>query len=76
MPIDTDTRILPSYWASALINGDRSGLTDDEEQELNDFLDSEPTLMECVDCGEEYFARHNDAGTLAGMVAEFTFFTK
>ena len=31
MAIETDTITLPSYWASALVNGDYSGLSDDSE---------------------------------------------
>lgn len=72
--MNTDTRILPAHWACPLIYGDYSGLSDDEAQEIDDFLASEPTLAECLDVGEDtYFARRNDAGTLAGDVAEFTF---
>lgn len=71
----TTTRILPTHWACPLINGDYSGLSDDEAQELDDYLASEPTLAECIDVGEEHwFSHRNDAGTLAGDVAEYTFF--
>lgn len=29
---------LPAYWACALINGDYTGLSDEEEKEINNFL--------------------------------------
>lgn len=29
---------LPAYWACALINGDYTGLSDEEEMEINNFL--------------------------------------
>ena len=30
---------LPIYWACALINGDYTGLSDEEEREINNFLE-------------------------------------
>lgn len=33
---------LPAHWASALINGDESGLEDDEVAELNEYLEGHP----------------------------------
>ena len=73
--MNTDTRILPAHWACPLINGDYSGLDVGEEHDVDDFIDSEPTLRECLAVGEVYFARRNDANNLAGDVAEFTFAT-
>lgn len=48
---------LPAYWASALINGDYSGLTDAEEIQVNEFLASiEPDVLgPCLDCSDEPF---------------------
>ena len=43
---------LPSHWASALVNGDFSGLSDVEEKEINDFLTENPHLGPCFDCGD------------------------
>jgi hypothetical protein len=67
--------VLPSYWASYLINGDHSGLSDDEKQAVDNFLGREDMRsLSCVSCGEEsYFANSNDAGTLAGDVMEYSF---
>ena len=64
---------LPAYWASALINGDFSGLEDSEEKEINDFIAGE-NLGSCLDCTTDpEFKRTNDAGTLAGDCLDFTF---
>lgn len=40
---------LPVYWACALINGDYTGLSDEEEREINNFLEQ----------AEGYLARKN-----------------
>jgi hypothetical protein len=39
MKIETDTVTLPSYWASALINGDYSGLNDNESSRCDAAVD-------------------------------------
>ncbi len=53
---------LPAHWAPALINADRSGLSLDEEQDLNDFIrDEHPGY--CIGCSEEpYFGRYGGLG--------------
>ena len=50
--IQTISVKLPAYWASALVNGDFSGLSDVEEKEINDFLTENPHLGPCFSCGE------------------------
>lgn len=66
-----DVYILPSWWASYLINSDASGLEDSELAEIDDFCKG---LGPCVDVSEEpYFSWHNDANAMGGDVAEFTF---
>jgi hypothetical protein len=68
------TYILPSHFASALINDDNSGLEDDEINELNEWLDNfKPGV--CIGTTEEdpYFSRYNDLNDLAGDVYEFNF---
>ena len=37
--IQTHSLHLPDFWASALINGDYSGLEPEDEKELNDFIE-------------------------------------
>jgi hypothetical protein len=64
---------LPSHWASALINDDRTGLSDQDERELDEWLGM-AKRGHCVGCSDDpQFKRSNDAGTLACEVLEFTF---
>lgn len=62
---------LPAYWASALINGDYSGLDSAETKQLNEWLESEgyPRFVSCSD--ESYFSHSNDATDLGGDVLRF-----
>lgn len=63
--MNIETYKLPAYWASALINGDYSGLNDAEEKQINNWLDShkkEGCRMWCLDCGEE-----SEFSTFKGM---------
>lgn len=65
--------LLPIYWASALINDDYSGLTDEEIEVIKKFLDNTQGYPVDVDFQTEGFYAYNDAGTLAGDCAVFTF---
>jgi hypothetical protein len=71
----TVTYILPAYWASALVNDDYSGLEELDHQEIEKFLFAHKgDIGTCVGVSEDqYFSHTNDAHTLAGDVAEFTF---
>jgi hypothetical protein len=40
MKMDTYEYIVADHWGSAIINGDYSGLSDDEEIQLNEWLDA------------------------------------
>jgi len=64
---------LPAYYASYLINCDPSGLTDDEQAEIDKFiLDSDVGL--CVGCSDDsWFAHSNDMSNLGADVCEFYF---
>lgn len=77
----TYTLMLPSHWAVALINGDESGMDDEDCAALNTFVDDMVRTYgscHCVDVSEDtQFMRWHDAatyGVLASEVAEFTFF--
>ena len=71
--IKTDTYTLPAYWAPALINGDYSGLTDEEAAEIDQWLTDQPEGW-AVDVSEEtFFAWSNDANNMGADCAEFTF---
>ena len=50
------TFTLPAYWGPALINGDETGLEDDESQHLSEFihwLTSQGIRAEALDCSDE-----------------------
>ena len=71
MEAEIITYTLPLYWASALINGDLSGLEENEIDELDRFLERESNPY-FVDVSEEtWFSWSNDANRLGGDVAEF-----
>lgn len=78
--MNTLTLILPTHWASALVNGDESGLDEDEVKSMDAFLDDMLATYGqcwCIDVGEDLgFMTHHDArpfGVLARDVSEFTF---
>ena len=74
MKMQIETYSLPAYWASYLINGDSSGMEDTEQAECDAFLSGLPYGWSCVDVSEESDFRHsNDAGTLAGDCADYSF---
>lgn len=66
------TYTLPAYWASYLINGDVSGGR--EIRAAADAFMHKHQLPAPVSCSDEsWFAKSNDAGTIAGDVMEFFF---
>ena len=48
----TVTYTLPAFWASALVNGDESGFSDEESEALEAWLTHEG-VGSCVDVGQE-----------------------
>lgn len=50
----TETHTLPAYWASTLVNGDWSGLSDTETGEIRDWLNEHPHLGDCLTVSDEY----------------------
>lgn len=75
--VETEDYTLPAHWASALINGDRSGLDDADEADLEAWLATHPDLGDCPTCtDEEEFRTSHDAtgvGVLACNCLTFTF---
>ena len=76
--------MLPAYWASYLINGDASGISDEDRAACDAFHKARnlPAPVSCGDegrnpetgeSGEPWFAWHNDAGTLGGDVIDFVY---
>lgn len=72
--LKTEEYILPTYWASALINNDYSGCNSEEIAEIENFIKSIET-KNCIDADVEnsYFAHSNDANRMGGDVCVFTF---
>ena len=64
---------LPVYWACALINDDYTDLSDEEEREINNFLEQAEGYPVDVDLETEGFYRCNDANDIAGSCADFIF---
>ena len=75
---------LPDFWASALINGDYSGLTQEEECALKRFIEywQEDLFINSADipsdlgCIESHFLKYHDAshlGVLACDCCEYIF---
>lgn len=74
MALEVDAVIGPACFASALINGDRSGLTEDEERLLEAFL-ARWQKHTFVDCGEPFFSwsySFHGGGYLGGDLVEYT----
>jgi hypothetical protein len=71
------TFTLPSFWASALINSDTSGMEDRDERALDQwFAATFPNGAHCVDVADdENFIRWHDASqyVLACDCSTFTF---
>ena len=70
--IETVTYSMPVYWASYLINGDASGIDDDEIAEADAAIE-DIGLGAPVDVGESEFRHSGDYGHLAGDYADYTF---
>ncbi len=67
------TYILPAYWASYLINGDDSGISDTDKKNADFFLEYN-NLGLPLSCSEEsFFKWGNDFDTMGGDVLEYTF---
>ena len=70
---------LPNFWCSALVNGDYSGLTQQEESELNRFIDHWQDDLDfgCVDvpsdenaCIESSFMKYHDASNVGVLACD------
>lgn len=73
MKLEIETYILPAFWASALINGDESGMSESDIAEMDKWLNT-VNPGRCLQCSDEqYFTGFNDAHTLACDVLEYSF---
>lgn len=73
MSIEVIRYRLPVYWAGALINDDYTGLSDEEVQEINNFLKQADGYPVSVDWETEGFYHYNDTNAIAGNCADFIF---
>lgn len=70
--ISTVTYSMPAHWASYLINGDASGLDDDDIAQADAAIE-DIGLGSPVDVSDSDFRRGGDYGSLAGDYADYTF---
>jgi len=68
----TETFLLPTHWASYLINGDASGYTDEEETEIVQWLVCNAPGP-CIDCSDMGFLWRGDDSTLGCDRSEYVF---
>lgn len=68
--IETDEFDAPAHWASAFINGDCSGLSDEDQAEFDAWCEANPELCNVVDCTEEAHI-----GRFAGLLTELLTYT-
>lgn len=74
--MEESTYLLPAHWAPALINGDWTGMSERDEEQLMACIAGEG-LPDAVSCSEESeFTRYHDArpyGVLSCECLTFTF---
>jgi hypothetical protein len=69
--VQTQVIAMPSYWASAIVNHDYSGLTNADIKELNNYLlDNGLSFKDCLSVGDTYTGKFNG---LLCTVSEYTF---
>lgn len=75
--MDTVTFTLPAHWAPALINGDNSGNSEQDDREIELWIANNTDLGEALDCSDyAEFQPFHDAtsiGVLPCDCFEFTF---
>lgn len=64
---------LPVYWACALIDDDYTGLSDNEEQEIRNFLKRVKADPVSVDWKTEGFYQYNNANNTPEECVDFIF---
>lgn len=73
--IETDVIAGAAYWASYLINGDASGITN-EERDLADAWVERNGIRDVLDVGEQYFSSsygfHTGSKYSGGDLADYT----
>jgi hypothetical protein len=64
-----EVRVAPSAWASYLINGDASGLSDGEQAQIDAWIDAEG-LGSPVSCEDHGFTNSHDAYQFCPLAAD------
>lgn len=78
MAIKSFTVTAPSYWASYYINGDASGLEDDELKAADaffDYLAKDVPNLSCTDAEDAGFVRYHDACDFYPYAADCSTYT-
>lgn len=71
--METIELTLPEYWACALVNGDFSGLSKEEEQEIEEFFEC-GYYGHCFGVSDEpFFTNWHDAGRYGADCLVYTF---
>jgi hypothetical protein len=74
MPIKTISINAPASWASAIINGDYSGLDKQERSNINEFLAREGlSFADAIDAQDAGFMRDHPASDLTGAAECMTY---
>ena len=78
MTIQIETERLPAYWASALVNDDWSGYTEEDCEQIQHYAANELAGLECVNVEDDesfQLAPSYAPWLLAGTYATFVFYT-
>ena len=71
----TATLQLPAFWASFLVNGDKSSLSASEQAFIAAHLKAHGLrAADCLSCDDEYFSKNAKLG--AGTYCDYVFATK
>lgn len=72
---ETRNYVLPTWTFPAIVNGDYSGISDDEAEQINNFVENEGIISLSPE-GEEYFSLHTDFNTLGTTCQDCTALVK
>ena len=71
----TATHTLPAFWASALVNGDSTGIDLAEKLVIHRWRKAHPELGPCLTCSDlPQFHRHHDAPELGACLCFYFVF--
>lgn len=73
MGIEVKKYRLPEHWIGALFNDDYTGLSDEEEQEIRNFIERKGGWAVDVDLENKVFCPYNDANSIPDVCMDFIF---